>query len=73
MPKSNCCNSKVKVEGRTTLCYVCLKCGEACDVHSNQRKTWTRNPKEQITPNKKKDWNKLTRNEIKNFLKMEDY
>lgn len=30
--KSKCCFSNVKVEGKTTKYYVCLKCGEACDV-----------------------------------------
>lgn len=28
---SSCCKEPVKVEGRTTLYYVCTKCGEACD------------------------------------------
>jgi len=31
-PKSQCCNANVKVEGKTTRYYVCLKCGKACDV-----------------------------------------
>lgn len=30
--KSKCCNADVKVEGKTTHYYVCLKCGKDCDI-----------------------------------------
>lgn len=32
LPKSKCCNVPVKVEGRTTHYYRCLKCGKVCDI-----------------------------------------
>ena len=53
--RSKCCNAKVKVVGRTALHYECLKCEEPCDVNFILRKVWTRNPKTQIIPNKKKE------------------
>ncbi len=28
---SYCCNATVRVEGDVTQCYVCSKCGKACD------------------------------------------
>ena len=31
-PVSNCCGAPVRVEGDVTLCYVCEKCEQACDV-----------------------------------------
>lgn len=52
--RSNCCNAKVKVVGRTTLHYECLKCHEPCDVHFVQRKIWGFNPKTRVKPNIKK-------------------
>lgn len=32
--KSKCCNASVRVEGRTTLYYVCEACGKATDTTS---------------------------------------
>lgn len=32
LEKSKCCNANVKIEGKTTHYYVCLKCGKTCDV-----------------------------------------
>jgi len=51
--RSNCCNAKVKVIGNVTLFYQCQKCHQACDIHFVQRKVWIRNPKTQITPDKR--------------------
>ena len=35
MQKSDCCNSTWKVSSadECTNCYICDKCGKACDVH----------------------------------------
>lgn len=76
--KSNCCNAKVKYSDILpdfigdknpkigTVYYICTKCGEACDVHINIRKTWTINPKTRIVPNKKKNQKKkIAEQEIK--------
>jgi hypothetical protein len=65
--RSKCCNAKVKVVmsgdffGDTpktqrigTCHYVCLKCKEACDVIYIKRRTWNRNPAEQIIPDKRR-------------------
>jgi hypothetical protein len=30
--RSVCCGAEVIIEGETTKFYVCLKCGQACDV-----------------------------------------
>ena len=65
--RSNCCNAEVKYSDpapdflgdkhpKIGTCYcICSKCSEPCNVHSNQRKIWVRNPKTRIVPNKKKD------------------
>jgi DNA-directed RNA polymerase subunit RPC12/RpoP len=46
--RSKCCGFKVVVRGKTTMHYVCLACGQPCDIYYNQRKTWIRNPKTKI-------------------------
>lgn len=51
--KSNCCMAKVKVVGKTTLHYECLKCGKPCNYIATARKTWVRNPIEKVKPSKK--------------------
>jgi len=52
---SKCCGAKVVVRGKTTRYYVCLACGNACDVYCivKERKFWTRNPKTQIIGDKR--------------------
>lgn len=30
--KSSCCGAPVRVDGKTTHYYVCIKCGKPCDV-----------------------------------------
>ena len=72
--RSNCCNAKIKIGGAgdfigdieiCTLHFECIKCNEACDVHLNQRKVWTRNPKTQIQKDKRdKQKRKETKKEI---------
>jgi len=32
---SDCCSASVTVKGRTTMHYVCDKCGQGCDVYKN--------------------------------------
>ena len=81
--KSNCCNADIKIggvpdfEGDKSACtqyYVCVKCNEACDVHSNKRKTWTINPKTQIIPDKREKNKKLfTEKELRKIHKQEDF
>lgn len=73
MEKSKCCSSRVVVRGKRTMHYVCVACGEPCDVYYTTRKTWGRSPAEQIVPNKKKDAPKLTRKEIDEIRKSEDF
>ena len=51
--RSACCNAKVKVVGQVTMCYVCLKCKQACNVLFRRRGKWTINPKTQIQKSKK--------------------
>jgi hypothetical protein len=78
--KSNCCNSAIRYSEMTpdfigdnpkemkigTVYYICIKCGEACDIHINERKFWTRNPKTQIIGDKReKKKRKQTEKEIK--------
>jgi hypothetical protein len=63
--RSSCCNAKVKVVGRTTLHYECLKCHQPCDVIFRERKVWRINPATRIVPNKKKDQkDKIAKQEI---------
>lgn len=78
--KSNCCNADVKIGGIPdfericTQYYICVKCNEACDVHSNERKQWTRNPKTQIVPDKRDKNKKLfTDKELKQIHLGEDF
>lgn len=82
--KSNCCNAKVKYSNILsdfigdknpqigTVHYICTKCGKACDVHINIRKTWKINPTTQIIPNKKKS-TKLTSKELKEIHETQDF
>jgi hypothetical protein len=72
--RSNCCNYRVVIRGKVTIHYVCLACGEACDIHFIERKLWARNPKTQIIPNKKKKSStKLNPKELKEIHKSEDF
>ena len=78
--KSACCKAELKYsspapdfigEKEPTIgtCYcICSKCGEPCNIISDERKTWKINPKTRVVPNKKKD-NKQT----SKFWKGEDY
>jgi len=73
--KSKCCKSKVKTNMSPdfindnpktqkigTCYYICMKCGEACNVFSVERKKWKINPNEQVIPDKRK---KIKNNIIK--------
>jgi hypothetical protein len=71
---SQCCGAKVIVRGKTTMHYVCLKCGQSCDIYLKMRKFWTRNPKTQILGDKRaKKEKKLTKKEIEEFRRNEDF
>lgn len=59
--KSKCCKARVVVRGKTTMYYICLKCGEPCDTFLVERKTWQINPRTRVVPNKRKKLNKYTR------------
>lgn len=81
--KSSCCNAKVIICGigdfddKDTICtmhYECKECHMDCDVHIDERRFWTRNPKTQIIPNKKKKTStKLTPKELKEIHQQEDF
>ena len=69
--KSICCNAKVRLEGiddfdkQCTIYNVCTHCNKPCDVLIKVRKTWTRNPSEQIIGDKRDKINKkVTKKEI---------
>jgi hypothetical protein len=69
--KSICCNAKVRLEGiddfdkQCTIYHVCTYCNKPCDVLIKVRKTWTRNPSEQIIGDKRDKINKkVTKKEI---------
>ena len=64
--RSLCCNSKVKVVGKTTLYYICLKCKAACNVYYKERNTWERNPKTQVQNDKRR---KIKDKEIKKEIR----
>jgi len=51
--KSKCCNAKVKVIGKVTMYYVCVKCKQACDIITIPRKIWKRSPVTKIKKSKK--------------------
>lgn len=82
-PKSKCCYAEIKIGGLgdfhgedrpCTIYYMCTKCGKACDVIIMPRRTWKRNPKTQIVPNKKKKKStKLTPKELKEIHRNEDF
>lgn len=36
-PVSNCCGASMRIEGRTTMWYVCEKCGNPCDATKEQK------------------------------------
>ncbi len=38
-PQSACCAAPIRVEGRTTLYYVCSKCKEPCNPDGSQKAT----------------------------------
>jgi hypothetical protein len=85
--KSQCCNAEARVdmspdfEGDNpktmqmgTCCYMCTKCHQPCDVYLKERKTWTRNPKTQIIPDKREKKRKMfTEKELKQIHKEEDF
>jgi hypothetical protein len=69
--KSICCNAKVRLEGiddfdkQCTIYHICTYCNKPCDVLIKVRKTWTRNPSEQIIGDKRDKINKkVTKKEI---------
>lgn len=37
-PLSNCCHAPMTVVGKTTMYYVCTKCGMACDMATDNQK-----------------------------------
>jgi hypothetical protein len=82
--KSNCCNAPIKVgEGigdfsekdkACTLYAVCSKCNKPCDIKSDTRKVWTINPSTKVKKDDRKKFkDKLTKTEIENYRKNEDF
>lgn len=77
--KSTCCKADIKAasspdfigdkpsEGCTNYC-VCSKCGKPCNIMTNERKIWIRNPKTQILGDKRrKIKDKIIHKEIKDY------
>ena len=78
--KSICCGAKVRVEGmddfdkQCTMYYVCTKCNQACDVLIKKRRTWNINPATKVKgDNRGKVKDKLTKKEIEEFRRNEDF
>jgi len=46
--RSKCCGSRVVIRGKTTIYYVCLLCGDACDIYVVDRKMWQINPSTKV-------------------------
>jgi len=83
---SACCRAKIRFSDPSPdfigdkhpiigTCYcICTKCNEPCNFYVPVRKTWARNPKTQVIPNKKKKVStKLTPAELKELHKNEDF
>lgn len=78
--KSKCCNAPIKLGGGVgdfsdndeicTLHAICTKCNKPCEIKSQIRKVWIRNPKTQIKGDER---GKLTEKEIKKILQQEDF
>jgi hypothetical protein len=77
--KSNCCNAEIKIDMTSdfygdnpktmqigTCYYVCIECKQACDVHSNQRRTWKINP---VTKIKGDERDKIKEKELNKEIK----
>lgn len=77
--KSSCCKAPIRYSDlapdfigddpktmRMGTCYIiCTKCNQPCDMHISIRRTWTRNPSEQIIGDKRDKINKkVTKKEI---------
>jgi ABC-type proline/glycine betaine transport system substrate-binding protein len=73
--KSVCCNANVQVyHVDTSLWYTCKKCKEACKVYLKERKIWTINPTTKIKKDERKKFkDKLTKKDIENYRKNEDF
>jgi hypothetical protein len=80
--KSKCCGAKVRIHSSPddidkfscTMYHVCTNCGQACDIIILTRRTWIRNPKTQIIPNKKKKKStKLSSKELREIHLNEDF
>ena len=57
-----------------TCCCICTKCNKPCNFYIPIRRTWTRNPVEQIIPSKKKKSStKLTPKELNEIHQNEDF
>jgi hypothetical protein len=78
--KSICCNADVRIEGmddfdkQCTMYHVCTYCNKPCDVTVKIRKTWKINPTTKVKGDERgKFKEKLTKKEIEDFRKNEDF
>lgn len=82
--KSTCCNASIRLEGTvgdfhdqdksSTLIAVCTKCNNPCSIKFKVRKTWEINPVTKIKEDERKKFqDKLTKKEIENYRKNEDF
>jgi len=79
--KSKCCNADVRISGIDdfenhicTLSHYCMKCGNPCDIKSAVRKVWTINPSTKVKKDERKKFeDKLTKKEVENYRKNEDF
>ena len=78
--KSECCHAEVrysdfspdfigddpKVMKVGTICAICSKCNQPCNIYIPIRKTWTRNPKTQVQGDKR---GKIRKKEVEKEIK----
>jgi len=69
--KSVCCNAEIKINDAGLFC---TKCHNPCDYVVKIRKTWTINPSTKVKKDERKKFqDKLTKEQIENYRKNEDF
>jgi hypothetical protein len=86
--KSECCHAEIRYSDiapdfiednpatmRIGTCYcICSKCNQPCNIYVPIRKTWAINPKTKVKGDEHGKFNnKLTKKEIENYRKNEDF
>lgn len=79
---SKCCGAKTVVRSSPdeidkigcTMFYVCLACGNPCDIYGKERKSWKINPATKVIKDKReKEKNKLTEKEIQEIRLSQEF